>query len=210
MGQLKFYYKKSSNLKKNNLIIKDVNYLINKNNNSEFNYLSLSVRNHKINLATSIPSNKNIVDHYVKKNLIEIDPLSCFEFFTKKTIVTYSEIKRYKNHGKCGLSFLNEREKVGLKTGFNYIFRTNNWAFTVVFGTDYYKNGFAKEENLIEKNSIWINKVIQQSLFILNENKYNLLGLKEKKFDLSIRIRKNRNKFLNKVFINNDSPYKLM
>ncbi len=210
MENLKFYYKKSSNLKRNNLIIKEVDYLLKKNNNSEFNYLSLSIRNHKINLATSMPSDKNIVDHYVKNNLIEIDPLSCFEFFTRKTIVTYSEIKRYKNHGKCGFTFLNEREKVGIKTGFNFIFRKNNWAFTVVFGTDYNKNGFAKEENLIQKNSTWINKVIQQSLFILNENKYNLLGLKEKKFDLSIRIRKTRKKFLNKIFISSNSPYKLM
>lgn len=178
MKDTNFYYKSSLNTPNFLQFSQFVENLIKKDNTSEFQYLSLSIRNHKINFATSIPSNTEVIKDYVKYGLIEIDPLACFERFTSKKIVTFSDIKRYKNNGKCGKSYMTIRRKSGLRHGFHYIHRNEDWSFTVVFGSDYKKNGFAVDEDLISKNATWLNSTIQNSLLFLDENKNILVNRK--------------------------------
>lgn len=171
MEESKHGYKSSINSDAFSEINPLVSDMIINNNPSEFNYLSLSIRNHKRNTATSVPSNKGVVIDYLNNNLIEIDPLSCFERFTDKKIVTFYEIGKYKNHGKNGEAYLEKRRKSGLNHGFHYIHRHKNWSFTIVLATDFKKQGFATDESLMIKNSEWINNIIKSSLLILNENK---------------------------------------
>jgi len=175
MNNINFFYKSSIDTSTFENMNKFVENLIAEENNSEFNYLSLSIRNHRINLATSIPSNKNVVADYIKNGLIELDPLACFERFTNKKILTFSEVKKYKNNGKCGKTYMDIRKKSGLIHGFHYIHRHQDWSFTVVFGSDFIKNGFAIEEDLVNKNTIWLNNVIKKSLLFLNKNRHVLI-----------------------------------
>ena len=149
--------------------------MIKNNNPTEFNYLSLSIRNHKQNSATSLPSDKDVVRYYLKNHLIEIDPLSCFERMTTKKIITFYELSKYKNHGKCGETYMAHRNKSGLIHGFHYIHRHKDFSFTVVLGTDFKQDGFATDEHLIEKNQDWVNSIIRKSLLILDESKEMLL-----------------------------------
>lgn len=175
MQKIHFCYKNSLNTDHIEPLKTEVENTIEKDNPTEFDYLSLSLRNHRLNVATSIPSNANVVQDYLKNSLIEIDPLACFELFTTKQLVTFNEMRHYNNHGKCGKSYMEIRRKSGLIHGFHYIHRHQDWSFTVVFGSSFKKNGFSIEDDLICKNAQWINNTIKKSLLILNEKKDTLI-----------------------------------